>query len=132
MKLAGVLAAAALTAVPLATQAQDHDGPHGQAGYRIDERGGPPPYDAYPVGGYGADYAYSYPDAHGTYQPFDYSYSARDDAYYADRGYADDDGGYDYSPAYVGWSAGGPPVDCGRWIWREDRSAYQWAPAPCR
>jgi len=126
MKLASVLAAAALTAIPFAAQAQDH----GPASYRGEVYRS----DAYPTGGYGADYAYSYPDAHGTYRPFDYGYSARDDAYYADgRGYGDGDDGYyyDYAPADVGWSAGGPPVDCGRWIWREGRGAYEWAPAPC-
>lgn len=90
---------------------------------------------AYPVGGYGADYAYSYPDQYGTYQPFGYGYSAPNDAYYADgqvpgQGYSDD--GYDEAPAPdVGWSPGGPPADCGRWVWREDRGAYQWASAAC-
>ncbi|HWF76238.1 MAG TPA: hypothetical protein VN694_03590 [Caulobacteraceae bacterium] len=92
-------------------------------------------YDAgaYPVGGYGADYAYSYPDQYGAYQPFAYGYSPPDDAYYAGgQGYDEDDDGYADGPApTVGWSAGGPPADCGRWIWRADRGAYQWAPAAC-
>lgn len=108
--------------------------------------------------GYGADYAYSYPDAQGVYAPFAYGYSNRDDTYYADGGAAADDGApyagggdaYDRRDAYVvdsapgsgayypsqaapnvGWSAGGPPADCGQWVWREGRGAYQWVAAPC-
>lgn len=109
---------------------------------------------AYPVDGYGADLAYSYPDTNGAYQPFAYDYSPPDDAYYAGgQGYGDDADGYgDAAPGYdgagggygdnaggyddgasanAGWSAGGPPADCGRWIWRADRGAYEWAAAPC-
>jgi hypothetical protein len=87
---------------------------------------------AYPVGGYGADYAYSYPDQYGTYQPFAYGYSAPDDAYYANgQGYDEDADAYDGPAPDAGWSPGGPPADCGRWVWREDRGAYQWAPAAC-
>ncbi len=97
-------------------------------------------YDAYPAGGYGADYAYSYPDAYGTYQPFDYAYSDRDNAYYADDGGAayggdaydggDADNGYQAAPN-AGWSHGAGQ-DCGQWVWREGRGAYEWIPAPCR
>jgi len=97
---------------------------------------------AYPYAGYGADYAYSYPDEYGTYQPFDYGYSPGDDAYYAQTPdeaegpyvaeaapYGGDEG---YQPPPdEGWSAGGPPADCGEWVWREGRGAYEWAPAPC-
>lgn len=104
-------------------------------GYGGDYYDGGGYYDAgaYPAGGYGADDAYSYPDQYGTYQPFAYGYSARDDAYYAEDGGPGDGGGYDgYAAApNVGWSPGGPPADCGRWIWREGRGAYQWVPAPC-
>jgi hypothetical protein len=158
MKLASLVAAAALAALPLAAHTQDNHRDDGyarpaagggydasargydrtdrRAGYRGDDPYGGD-YDAYPAGGYGADYAYSYPDEYGTYQPFAYGYSARDDAYYAgdpqyDDGYGDGyDRGFD-GAGDVGWSVGGPPVDCGRWIWREDRAAYQWAPAPCQ
>jgi Ni/Co efflux regulator RcnB len=89
-------------------------------------------YDAYP-GDYGADDAYSYPDRDGTYQPFGYAYSSRDDAYYADQGGANGGEGYDRYQAApnAGWSAGAGQ-DCGQWVWREGRSAYQWVPAPCR
>jgi hypothetical protein len=92
--------------------------------------------DGYRDGDYGAGYAYSYPDAQGTYQPFAYGYSDRDDAYYAGdgQGYGDEDGdgAYGYqAPPDAGWSAGGPPVDCGQWVWRPGRGAYQWVPAPC-
>ncbi len=96
--------------------------------------------DGYPAGGYGAYDVYSYPDGYGTYQPFDYDYSAPDDAYYAsgpghgadayDRDGAGPDDSYEAAPN-VGWSGGGPPVDCGQWVWREGRGAYQWIPAPC-
>jgi hypothetical protein len=85
--------------------------------------------DDYPYGGYGAEDTYSYPDEYGTYQPFAYDYSDRDDAYYAGGpayGY-----GYEAAPN-VGWSEGGPPVDCGRWVWRDDRGAYQWVARACR
>jgi hypothetical protein len=210
MKLASMLAAAALAAVPLAAHAQNHDGYRGdghdryarsatshgydanartydrhdrRADWRADGRGrvyayggryrqgdggrfdrfdddrfrggvtlglgygGYHPYGGgyydvggYPADGYGADVTYSYPDEYGTYQPFAYGYSARDDAYYAgapndDRAYDDDRAygdGYDDAAPNVGWSTGGPPVDCGRWIWREDRGAYEWAPVTCR
>lgn len=216
IKIVSMLAAAALVGVPLAAQAQDHDGygyrdgyarpaagyghdagarvygarhndvSYGRAGragrfgrdrfdrgrsyyrygdnrrwrgdvavgfgwYRGYSGGGSYDAGAYPAGGYGADYAYSYPDQYGTYQPFAYDYSDRDDAYYADGGPGDGgpgddgpgysgDGRYDSGPAYgggyqagpnVGWSPGGPPADCGQWVWREDRGAYQWIPAPC-
>ncbi|HWE45033.1 MAG TPA: hypothetical protein VG407_03310 [Caulobacteraceae bacterium] len=96
-------------------------------------------YDAYP-GDYGADYAYSYPDAYGTYQPFDYAYSDRDDAYHADDGapaYSSD--AYDDGEAYDGYQAApnagwsrGAGEDCGQWVWRDGRGAYEWIPAPCR
>jgi Ni/Co efflux regulator RcnB len=93
-------------------------------------------YDAgaYPAGGYGADDAYSYPDEYGTYQPFDYAYSNRDDTYYADDGGAASGGeAYDryQSAPNAGWSRGAGQ-DCGQWVWREGRGAYQWVPAPCR
>lgn len=112
-------------------------------------------YGAYPAGGYGADYAYAYPNAYGTYQPFDYRYAAGDDAYYADGDayqeapYAAAGAPYPQAPPYVaegapyddgggyaarpdeGWSAGAPPADCGAWVWREGRGAYDWVPAPC-
>jgi len=88
--------------------------------------------DAYP-GDYGANDAYSYPDQDGTYQPFGYAYSSRDDTYYANDGGAADGGGYDrYQTApNTGWSPGAGQ-DCGQWVWREGRGAYQWVPAPCR
>jgi hypothetical protein len=144
-KLIGAIAFSALLAGPLIAPAQDRDG------YHRDGRGGDAPSaaahgyddpdsgayyysDAYPYGGYGADYTYSYPDGHGAYQPFAYSYSDRDDAYYADDGgarpgYGDDR--YEADPN-LGWSDGGAPVDCGQWVWREGRGAYEWVARPCR
>ena len=88
------------------------------------------PY-GYRPGAYGAGYAYSYPDAYGTYQPFAYDYSAGDDAYYAgDPADGDDADSYQAAPN-VGWSRGAG-ADCGQWVWRQSRGAYQWVPAPCR
>ena len=80
-------------------------------------------YDAVPYGGYGADYAYSYPDQYGTYAPFAYGYSDSDDAY-------DADDGPTYGGGYGGYGAGAA-ADCGRWVWRGGRGAYQWVPAAC-
>ncbi len=120
-----------------------YGGYYGYGGYPY---GGDYAAGAYPVDGYGADLAYSYPDTNGAYQPFAYDYSPPDNAYYAGGqgygddadGYGDDAGGYDDGPGgYAGagsndgWSAGGAPADCGRWIWRADRGAYEWAAAPC-
>ena len=83
-------------------------------------------------GDYGAGYAYSYPDAHGTYQPFAYDYSPGDDAYYANDGRGGGAAYYGYQGApNRGWSAGAPPADCGRWLWREGRGAYEWVARPC-
>jgi hypothetical protein len=120
-----------------------YGGYYGYGGYPY---GGYYDTGAYPVDGYGADLAYSYPDTNGAYQPFAYDYSPPDDAYYAaGQGYGDDAdayggdaggyddgaGGYAGAGANDGWSVGGPPADCGRWIWRSDRGAYEWAAAPC-
>lgn len=89
--------------------------------------------DDFRAGDYGAGYTYSYPDADGRYAPFAYRYSDADDAYYAEAGrYYDDGEGYDTAPANVGWSAGAPAPDCGRWIWRDSRRAYEWIARPCR
>ncbi len=56
-------------------------------------------------------------------------------AYGADGYYAagpTDGGGYGQQAAPdAGWSAGGPPADCGQWVWREGPGAYQWVAAPC-
>jgi hypothetical protein len=154
--LLGMITAAALLGAPLAAQAQDYHGHGGDGraaaarsaadhGYdasaRVqDRRDGDVRYGGYAEGGYhpyadgyGADLAYSYPDDYGTYQPFGYAYSVADDAYYA----ATVDGGngyyrYDAPPVDVGLSPGGPPADCGQWVWREGRGAYEWVAAPCR
>jgi Ni/Co efflux regulator RcnB len=109
-------------------------GGYGYGGYGGYDGGAYYDAGAYPAGGYGADDAYSYPDQYGTYQPFDYAYSNRDDAYFADDGGApyggEADDGYQAAPN-SGWSPGAGQ-DCGQWVWREGRGAYQWVPAPCR
>jgi hypothetical protein len=115
--LIGAFALAALLAGPLAGNAQDRDG------WRA---------PAEPAPGYVADTAYSYPDEDGRYAPFAYAYAPAVDTFYAvDPG----PGGYEIresAPPDVGWSAGAPPADCGRWIWRADRGAYEWIRRPCR
>jgi hypothetical protein len=108
--LLGTMALAAMVAMPPMALAQDRDGWRSRA------------------------YAYSYADADGRYEPFAYRYSDADDAYYSAHGARRGGYGYDRhepAPADVGWSAGAPPADCGRWVWREGRGAYEWVPRPC-
>ncbi len=113
-KLVGAMAFSVLLASPLVAGAQDHH----------DRR-----VPADPPRGYGAGFTYAYADDDSRYQPFAYVYAPADDAYYADDGSPDDY--VAYAPVAPARAAAASPAACGRWIWRQDRAVYEWAPSPC-
>ena len=105
-------------------------------------------YDGDQGGGYydgdyadpGAPYDQDQDYAQGYGQSGDGGYADGDAQGSDDQGYDNqdyDNQGYDQSqdarPRDGGdWSAGAPPADCGRWVWRAQWNRYQWVAAACQ
>jgi hypothetical protein len=115
----------------------------GSAGYYD---GGPGDDDSDQVYGDDGQLYYREPDDEGY---SDQGYGRPSDQNGYDQGYRDqgDDRGYGYDDqarsgegysdqGYQGgeqddWSAGAPPADCGRWVWRSQWNRDQWVPKAC-